>query len=98
MAASDRLDRLLAAIADGTRRALLESLGTMPGATTTDLVRSVPRLSRWAVMKHLAVLESAGLVQTLPEGRLRRHFRDTRPLREMCDWVALLNDEAATER
>jgi hypothetical protein len=38
-------------------------------------------------MKHLAVLREAGMIQTLPEGRRRRHYRDPRALGPLLDWL-----------
>lgn len=84
---TESLDRVLAALADPTRRALLEQLRDRPGSTTGELARFFPLLTRWAVMKHLRSLEAAGLVQTLPQGRLRRHFREDSPLREVSAWL-----------
>ena len=81
------LDGTLHALSDPTRRRIYEALGTRPGSTTADLAAKEPRLSRWAVMKHLAVLRAAGLIQTLPEGRRRRHFRDGRALSPLRDWL-----------
>jgi DNA-binding transcriptional ArsR family regulator len=45
-------------------------------------------MTRWAVMKHLAVLRGAELIQTLPQGRRRRHYRDERGLQPLRDWLA----------
>jgi DNA-binding transcriptional ArsR family regulator len=63
-------------------------LGAEPGLTTAELAERRPRLTRWAVMKHLAVLRDAGLIQTLPEGRRRRHYRDARALAALTAWLA----------
>lgn len=76
------------ALADPTRRFLLTALARDPGATTTDLARAAPRMTRWAVMKHLTVLREAGLIQTLPEGRRRRHYRVPGGLRHLQGWLA----------
>ncbi|MBA2570938.1 MAG: helix-turn-helix transcriptional regulator [Chloroflexi bacterium] len=84
---TDSLDRTLRALSDPTRRRIYEALGRRPGSTTSELATAEPRLSRWAVMKHLAVLRGAGLVQTLPEGRRRRHFRDDRTLAALREWL-----------
>ena len=84
---SEALDRTFRALGDATRRRLWTMLGERPGATTMELADGLPRLSRWAVMKHLAVLRDAGLVQTLPRGRQRCHFRDERALAEARRWV-----------
>ncbi len=84
----DLLGAICHALADPTRRLLLTSLARDPGATTTDLARAAPRLTRWAVMKHLTVLREAGLIQTLPEGRRRRHYRVPGGLRHLQGWLA----------
>ena len=90
MAATDApdLDRLLRAVADPTRRRILRLLSQRPGLTTNEIAGGVPGMTRWGVMKHLALLEEAGLVQTLPEGRRRRHFREAAALRPLSDWLA----------
>jgi DNA-binding transcriptional ArsR family regulator len=84
---SNRLDRRFRALADPTRRAIWEALGRTPGATTAELVSSQAGLSRWAIMKHLAVLRDAGLIQTLPQARHRRHYRDERALAPLRAWL-----------
>jgi DNA-binding transcriptional ArsR family regulator len=86
-AGSQVLDAVIHSLADPTLRALFERLGAEPGLTTNELTASVRGLSRWGVMKHLGVLRDAGLLQTLPEGRRRRHYRDTRPLRALAAWL-----------
>lgn len=80
------LDRIFLALADPTRRRIVELLETREPRSTNDLASAFP-LSRWAVMKHLGVLRSAGLVQTLPQGRRRLHFRDRGPLAAAREWV-----------
>jgi DNA-binding transcriptional ArsR family regulator len=55
------------ALADGTRRSIVEQLGAQP-ATASDLAGLVP-VTRQAVVKHLAVLEDAGLVRRTRDGR-----------------------------
>lgn len=85
--AIDDLSAVSHALTDPTRRQLLGLLSLTPGATTTDLARATPRMTRWAVMKHLTVLRDAGLIQTLPEGRRRRHYRIPNVFRELQDWL-----------
>lgn len=85
-----KLDRACRALGDPTRRRLLERLGTTPGLTTGALAATEPSLSRWAILKHLDVLREAGLVQTLPEGRRRRHYRELAALRPLADWLEQL--------
>lgn len=81
------LDRGFHALSDATRRAIWLDLGLEPGLTTAELSKRRPRLTRWAVMKHLAVLRDAGLIQTLPDGRRRRHYRDDRSLGALRSWL-----------
>jgi predicted transcriptional regulator len=81
------LDRRFHALSDATRRGIWTRLGTHPGATTAELASGNPAVTRWTVMKHLAVLRQAGLIQTLPEGRARRHYRDSRALTPLRSWM-----------
>jgi len=80
-------DQLLRALADPTRRRLFELLGRRPGLTTHQLAAQVPGMTRWGVMKHLGRLREAGLVQTFPEGRRRRHFREPGTLADLRRWL-----------
>lgn len=84
----DELSSVCHALSDPTRRSLLAALAREPGATTTDLARAAPRMTRWAVMKHLTVLREAGLIQSLPEGRRRRHYRVPGSFRYLQGWLA----------
>jgi predicted transcriptional regulator len=84
----DPLDQLAQALADPTRRSLWTAIGRQPGATTAELAEAHPQVTRWAVMKHLAVLRRAGLIQTMPEGRRRRHYRDPRAMAPLTAWIA----------
>jgi DNA-binding transcriptional ArsR family regulator len=80
---------IFAALADPTRRRILELLALQPSVTTNQLAAMFP-VTRWAVMKHLAVLQAAGLVQTMPEGRRRLHFLERRRLEVVRAWLAAL--------
>ncbi|HEV7186855.1 MAG TPA: metalloregulator ArsR/SmtB family transcription factor [Blastococcus sp.] len=78
------------ALADPTRRALLDELQERSGQTLFELcARLISRhglsSSRQAVSQHLAVLEEAGLVRTRREGRYKFHDLDTSPLRTITD-------------
>jgi len=84
---ADALDRVFRALADRTRRSIFTTLGKHPGSTTSELAATIPQLSRWAVMKHLEVLRQAGLVQTLPRGRERCHFRVEETLSAAAGWL-----------
>jgi DNA-binding transcriptional ArsR family regulator/uncharacterized protein YndB with AHSA1/START domain len=75
------------ALADPTRRRLLDLLRGGP-KTTGVLAAAFPALSRFAVMKHLGVLQEAGLVLVRPKGRERWHYLNTVPLRRLYErWV-----------
>lgn len=76
------------ALADPTRRRILELLALQPSVTTNQLAAMFP-VTRWAVMKHLAVLQAAGLVQTMPQGRRRLHFLERRRLETVRAWLAV---------
>ena len=78
------------ALADPTRRAILDELQERGGQTLFELInRLVSRhglsSSRQAVSQHLDVLEAAGLVRTRREGRYKFHDLDTSPLRAITD-------------
>lgn len=78
---------IFAALADPTRRRILEILASRPSVTTNELAAMFP-VTRWAVMKHLTVLQAAGLLQTMPEGRRRLHFLERRRLDAVRAWLA----------
>jgi predicted transcriptional regulator len=82
-----RLDLLLQAVSDSTRRRLLALISDNPGLTTAELAARTPQMTRWGVMKHLAVLEAAGLIQTMPEGRRTRHFPEPAALDPLRRWL-----------
>ena len=81
------LDHVWKALADPTRRTILDLLRDGP-RQTTEIVDQFPKLSRFAVMKHLDVLRDAGLVKTRSEGRLRINSLNAAPLREILErWI-----------
>jgi DNA-binding transcriptional ArsR family regulator len=77
-------DLVFKALADGTRRFLLDLLFDRDGQTLTDL-ESALAMSRFGVMKHLRVLERAGLVLTKKAGREKLHFLNAVPIRLIHD-------------
>ncbi len=79
------LDRAFGALADPTRRAILSRLAR-GHATVGELARPF-RVSRPAISKHLVVLERAGLVRRVREGRTSRCMLDPRALREPSEWM-----------
>jgi DNA-binding transcriptional ArsR family regulator len=75
------------ALADGTRRHLLDALFTRDGRTLTELEADLA-MTRFGVMKHLKVLEEAGLVVTRRQGREKLHFLNPVPIRLVHDrWI-----------
>jgi len=84
----DEMDRVWKALADETRRAILDFLRMGP-RTTTEIVERFPQLSRFGVMKHLDVLRDAGLILTREEGRRRINTLNAVPIRKIYErWVS----------
>jgi uncharacterized protein YndB with AHSA1/START domain/DNA-binding transcriptional ArsR family regulator len=82
------MDAVFRALADPTRRGLLDALFDSDGQTLSALEERVP-MTRFGVMKHLRVLEEAGLVTTLRRGREKLHFLNPVPIRLVHDrWVS----------
>jgi len=91
-AETNNLDPVWKALADPTRRAILDLLRRKP-LTTTDIVKRIPELSRFGVMKHLVVLRKAGLVQTRDEGRSTINILNVIPIRLIYErWVSDYQD------
>jgi uncharacterized protein YndB with AHSA1/START domain len=82
------MDEVFRALADPTRRGLLDELSKEDGQTLSALERRLP-MTRFGVMKHLRVLEEANLVVTKRRGREKLHFLNTVPIRLVHDrWVS----------
>jgi uncharacterized protein YndB with AHSA1/START domain len=82
------MDAVFRALADPTRRSLLDELFKQDGQTLGALERRLP-MTRFGVMKHLKVLEEAGLVTTQKRGREKLHFLNPVPIRLVHDrWVS----------
>ena len=81
-----QLDATFQALSDPTRRAILARLSE--GDATVGELAAPFDISRPAISKHLRVLEGAGLVDRMREGRTSRCALDARPMREAADWVA----------
>jgi DNA-binding transcriptional ArsR family regulator len=80
-------DRVFKALADPTRRFLLDLLFRRDGRTLTEL-ESELEMTRFGVMKHLRILEGAGLVVTRRSGREKLHFLNPVPIRLIHDrWI-----------
>jgi DNA-binding transcriptional ArsR family regulator len=97
---SRRMDAIFKALADPTRRELLDELFREDGQTLSALEERLP-MTRFGVMKHLKLLEEAGLIATRRRGREKLHFLNAVPIRLVHDrwvskyaepWVAALSD------
>ncbi|HEY3556562.1 MAG TPA: helix-turn-helix domain-containing protein [Kribbella sp.] len=79
------------ALADPTRRLILDQLHERDGQSLTDLEAAVARrtdMTRFGVMKHVKVLVAAGLVTTRPDGRTTRHYLNPVPIQLIHDrWI-----------
>jgi len=82
------MDEVFRALADPTRRSLLDELFREDGQTLSALEERLP-MTRFGVMKHLRLLEEAGLVVTRKRGREKLHFLNPVPIRLVHDrWVS----------
>ena len=80
-------DRVFRALADPTRRHLLDQLFELDGRTLTELESDL-EMTRFGVMKHLRLLEEAGLVVTRRAGREKLHYLNPVPIRLIHDrWI-----------
>jgi DNA-binding transcriptional ArsR family regulator len=76
------------ALGDPTRRLLLDRLFERDGRTLLELEAEVPQLTRFGVMKHLDVLEQAGLVVTRKQGRHKHHYLNPLPIWQIYErWI-----------
>jgi len=83
------VEKVFKALADGTRRKLLDALRRRDGQTLTELEQRFA-MTRFGVMKHLRILEDAGLVVTRKVGREKLHYLNTVPIRSIHDrWISL---------
>lgn len=81
------MDAIFKALADANRRKLLDQLHGNNGQTLTELCRHLA-MSRQAVTKHLALLETASLVVTLWHGRQKLHYLNPVPLQQIIErWI-----------
>jgi uncharacterized protein YndB with AHSA1/START domain/DNA-binding transcriptional ArsR family regulator len=82
------VDEVFKALADPTRRSLLDALYERDGQTLSELEARLP-MTRFGVMKHLKLLEQAGLVVAKRRGREKLHFLNAVPIRLVHDrWVS----------
>jgi DNA-binding transcriptional ArsR family regulator len=80
------IEDVLVALADPTRRAVLDRLSTQGEATATALASVIP-ISRQAIVQHLFVLDAAGLVHAQRSGRERRFEVNPARLSETARWI-----------
>ncbi len=90
--AEDHVGAVFGALADPTRRHLVEALAAEPGATATGLAATLP-ISRQAVAKHLKLLDDAGLVSRRRRGREAQFELVTAPLAEAVAWIDAVGGE-----
>jgi DNA-binding transcriptional ArsR family regulator len=88
----DRVEAVFSALADPSRRFVVERLAASGTATPTELAGELP-VSRQAVAKHLASLEAAGLVHGTRVGRNTVYRLDTAPLSAAAEWIARVGAE-----
>jgi uncharacterized protein YndB with AHSA1/START domain/DNA-binding transcriptional ArsR family regulator len=83
------MDEVFKALADTSRRRLLDKLFKRDGQTLGELEAHLPEMTRFGVMKHLRVLEDAGLVTTQKVGREKLHYLNPVPIRRILDrWTS----------
>jgi len=90
-------DGVFRALADPTRRLLLDRLFEREGRSLGELQAEVPQMTRFGVMKHLRILEAAGLVVTHRSGREKLHYLNAVPVQLIHDrWVSKYTRPAAS--
>jgi uncharacterized protein YndB with AHSA1/START domain/DNA-binding transcriptional ArsR family regulator len=88
MAANEEMDGVFRALADPSRRQLLDSLNTRNGQTLRELCAGLD-MARQSVSKHVAILEAANLVTSVRRGREKLHFLNAAPINEIGErWIA----------
>lgn len=90
--AAEHADAVFAALADPTRRRLIERLASDPTATASGLAADLP-ITRQAIAKHLATLANARLVRRERVGRETRYSLDAAPLADASRWIARVGGE-----
>jgi DNA-binding transcriptional ArsR family regulator len=87
MGDASAIDDVFRALADPSRRRLLDRLQARSGQTLGELCSEM-EMTRQAVTKHLAVLEAANLVATVRRGREKLHYLNPAPIQEIYDrWI-----------
>ena len=83
------VETVIGALADPTRRRVLEALAAYPAASASVLARELP-ISRQMVLKHLGVLQDSGLVSSTRAGREVLFQVQSAPLADTADWLTSL--------
>jgi DNA-binding transcriptional ArsR family regulator len=83
----DRTGRVFSALSDPTRREVMRFLSERSAVTATELAERLP-ISRQAVVKHLAALSEAGLVDASKEGREKRYRLTPGGFADAMSWIA----------
>lgn len=87
MAANSHIDEVFRALADPSRRVLLDSLNERNGQTLRELGSRLD-MARQSVSKHLAVLEAANLITSIHRGREKHHYLNAAPINEIAErWI-----------
>ncbi len=83
------MDAVFRALADPTRREVLDALFVEDGQTVTQLAERFSEMTRFGVMKHLAVLEEADLVIPVRQGRTKRLYLNPVPIEQVANrWIS----------
>jgi uncharacterized protein YndB with AHSA1/START domain len=83
------LEPVFKALADVNRRRLLDQLFERDGQTLGELQECLPQMTRFGVMKHLDVLQDAGLISTRKVGREKFHYLNPVPIQQIADrWIS----------
>ncbi len=91
------MDRIFKALADPARRTLLDALRQRDGQSLQDLTELLD-MTRFGVMKHLGVLQDAGLVVTHKKGRFKYHYLNAVPLQQTIDrWIEPMRAKPAAQ-
>lgn len=89
-------DAVFAALADSTRRQLLDRLNETSGQTLSELCEGL-EMTRQAVTKHLGILEVANLVATRRQGREKLHYLNPVPIQQISErWIAKFQQRQLT--
>jgi len=92
------MDEVFKALADPSRRLLLDRLFEQDGQTLGELCRHLPGMTRFGVMRHLAVLEAAEVLTTRRAGREKRHYLNPVPIQLIHDrWIGKYADRVVAQ-